>query len=201
MNLIKDAYGNTFGAPCGELPGARFSAALYQKIAQLPLDDFTELRLKVLNLESYSSTVLALKRSFYSPGFALLPFTMISLTAADACAQHAFRYTVGPNVYRDCPQTGAADRWEADAQLARVLGYRLLPSGPLPAWMTALHELADKGERVLAGAWIYAPTPAYGPVFETVGDIMYAAGDTGAAVRCAQLSSPSLAPGLSSPLS
>ncbi|TJZ56831.1 hypothetical protein FCH28_04735 [Streptomyces piniterrae] len=106
------------GEPDSSHPGAKFDPATYQKVAQLPNDQFIELRNKSLDAASDGE----LQRSFYSNGCTRTPSDAVSQKTMDACIQHDFRYTVGPNVYDKNSKEGQDDRAAADAQLGQNIG-------------------------------------------------------------------------------
>ncbi|WP_406347353.1 hypothetical protein [Streptomyces sp. NBC_00648] len=109
------------GAPSRVNPGARFSPELYQEIAHLKNKDFIKLRNRVIGSAKTDDATKQLKRSFYGDGCSY-PFmkglgNWVSWqSTVDACLQHDFRYTVGPNTLTEASQKDK-DRSAADLQL------------------------------------------------------------------------------------
>ncbi|MFD7026600.1 hypothetical protein ACFWAR_01015 [Streptomyces sp. NPDC059917] len=107
--------------PSKENPGAVFSVSEYKRIAKLPSADFIELRRKVLG----SSAGNPVKASFYSNGCTKVPSILLTEKDWQACAQHDFRYTVGPNTIKDADER-RADEIDADTDLEKNAEYFLL---------------------------------------------------------------------------
>jgi hypothetical protein len=107
--------------PSKKNPGAVFSAAEYKRISKLSNADFIALRRKVLA----GSAGKAVKASFYSNGCTLVPNLLLTEKDWQACAQHDFRYTVGPNTIKE-PKERLADEIDADVDLENNSEYFLL---------------------------------------------------------------------------
>ncbi|MGA5452072.1 hypothetical protein ACPCVO_36115 [Streptomyces umbrinus] len=120
--------GEAPSAAGGSKPGAVFGKELYEKIASLPNSDFISLRTKIMNDTDKKPVTVALQRSFFSNGCTGVPQGLTPERAWKACAQHDFRYTVGPNVLKDDKKALDADRTNADAQLGTNIG---IPLGKL----------------------------------------------------------------------
>ncbi|WP_190094026.1 hypothetical protein [Streptomyces melanogenes] len=108
------------GAPSPGHPGAKFSVELYNSIARMPNKEFINLRNRVIKSRSADPRAAQLKRSFYADGCSYplmkgLGNWISWQSTVDACLQHDFRYTVGPNTLTQASQK--ADRSGADLQL------------------------------------------------------------------------------------
>lgn len=117
--------GEAPSATGGSKPGAVFGKELYVKIASLPNSDFITLRTKIMNDTDKNPVTVALQRSFFSNGCTGVPQGLTPERAWKACAQHDFRYTVGPNVLKNDEKALDADRTNADAQLGTNIGVPL----------------------------------------------------------------------------
>ncbi|WP_267242998.1 hypothetical protein [Streptomyces sp. PR69] len=132
--------GKARAPPDADHPGANFDRATYEETAQLPNDQFIERRNKVLDAAPDGE----LQRSFYSNGCTAIPADTISQQTMDACIQHDFRYTVGPNVDQDDPEAADRERKEAGKQLGDNIGGRA-------------GDLFNAGTQV-AGSYFFQPT-------------------------------------------
>lgn len=101
-------------------PGASFSKELYGQVAALPNDKFILLRTAII--KDTNGEAEQLRRSFYSNGCTGLPQAATWPQWWKGCAQHDFRYTVGPNIFKDDAAAAEADRLAADAQLGIDIG-------------------------------------------------------------------------------
>ncbi|MEU1409267.1 hypothetical protein ABZ471_44770 [Streptomyces sp. NPDC005728] len=129
------------GEPSASDPGADFDEGLYQTIAGMDNQSFTTLRNAVLsqNPDDEANPELRqraeeLQRSFYSNGCTGVPSAGVTQQDVDACAQHDFRYTVGPNVYGEDTEAGRAEQAAADEQLGENIGGVV---GPAANWLTS----------------------------------------------------------------
>lgn len=113
--------------PSQQHPGAKFSPELYNQIAQMPNAQFVKLRNRIINSRSTGAAAARLKGSFYADGCSypiLKSFIngMVSQQTVDACLQHDFRYTVGPNTIGPNSAAMKRDKTDTDAQLGRNIG-------------------------------------------------------------------------------
>ncbi|MEI5098127.1 hypothetical protein RB200_05125 [Streptomyces sp. PmtG] len=154
--------------PSTQYPGARFSIALYRHIAQLPNCEFTSLRRRILAAQMASPSGLRLKRSFYSSGALEVPSCLLSSSAHDACAQHDFRYLVGPNVFKGDAKAAREDRFAADVQLGMNIGTQSLGIG----WLDEVQIWVKYRASQLAGPSGYRETPSGGAAFTQLRQIM-----------------------------
>ncbi|MBT2511490.1 hypothetical protein J7I98_37995 [Streptomyces sp. ISL-98] len=140
------------GAPSAGYPGAALSKSLYLKIARMDNASFVEMRNRVLQLDPADPVNARLQRSFYANGCTGVPMRAVSQQTLDACLQHDFRYTVGPNV-----MTGPAvkaDRDAANRQLGENIGGK---TGTVAEYLTWA-----------VGSWFYEPTPQAGRVISGI---------------------------------
>ncbi|MFF3071583.1 hypothetical protein ACFVSN_43345 [Kitasatospora sp. NPDC057904] len=101
-------------APSQNNPVANFDADTYRWIAELPNQDFINLRNSVMGMSGSDARTRALKASFYSNGVTGVPDGLQSDAVWNAAAQHDFRYTIGPNVMSGADME--QDRAAADSQ-------------------------------------------------------------------------------------
>ncbi|MEU8974539.1 hypothetical protein AB0D11_35630 [Streptomyces monashensis] len=140
------------GAPDESHPGAKFDQGMYKAVAGMDNQSFITLRDALLsqNPDAEPNPELRqkekeLQRSFYSNGCTGVPGSVLTQQETNACIQHDFRYTVGPNVYAGNPDAGKADKADADRQLGDNIG-----------------GVEGKGAQALTGAVgtiFYQPTP------------------------------------------
>ncbi|MGW3194103.1 hypothetical protein ACWDBD_05805 [Streptomyces sp. NPDC001118] len=143
------------GAPDAAHPGAKFDEGLYKTFAGMDNQSFNTVRNALMsqNPDDESNPELRqreqeLQRSFYSNGCTGVPSSFVSQRTTDACAQHDFRYTVGPNVYGEQTEAGKAERAAADAQLGENIG----------GWTGAGAKLLTNQ----VGGWFFKSTPTAG---------------------------------------
>ncbi|WP_445029979.1 hypothetical protein [Streptomyces sp. SAS_270] len=110
------------GNPGEGQPGAVFSKEQYKKLATLANAEFIALRTRIMNSKDRDEPTVRLQRSFFSNGCTSVPQAITPETAWKACAQHDFRYTAGPNLFKDDKSSQDADRTEADTQLGTNIG-------------------------------------------------------------------------------
>lgn len=115
------------GAPDQDHPGAKLSPDEYQRIAQLDNASFIQGRNRVLSMDAaddpeHMEQIQQLQRSLYSNGCTGVSTSLVTQQELDACIQHDFRYTVGPNVYGEDTEEGMKERAAADSQLADNFG-------------------------------------------------------------------------------
>ncbi|MEU3462966.1 hypothetical protein ABZ721_23860 [Streptomyces sp. NPDC006733] len=119
---------------------------------------FIELRNLVQSNPSDDKRSLALKRSFYSNGCTMLPGAVLSDAVWNACAQHNFRYTVGPRVYASSFVEAEAERLSADEQL----GGNIAAQQVSPDLLSSVHgRLHQEGTSAFASSF-FIGAPANG---------------------------------------
>ncbi|WP_371657216.1 MULTISPECIES: hypothetical protein [unclassified Streptomyces] len=137
------------GLPSAQNPGAVFTKELYERIANLKNDDFVRIRDRVLQQSPSDPGWARLQRSFYANG--CTGVSWVSQQTLNACLQHDFRYTAGPNL---SPGTFSSERDAANVQLGDNVGGG---TGWLAKWLTKA-----------AGGLFYSATPTAG---RPVGDL------------------------------
>lgn len=135
---------------------ATFTRELYCQIATMDNASFIDLRDTVQSNPSDDKRSQALNRSFYSNGCTMISDAVISDAAWDACAQHDFRYTVGPNVFAGSPGEAEAERLSADEQL----GGNVAANQGNPGLFSSLHGLLKQGGTSVFGPTFFTATPA-----------------------------------------
>ncbi|WP_371656669.1 MULTISPECIES: hypothetical protein [unclassified Streptomyces] len=140
--------------PSATNPGAHFTEGLYLRIAQLSNRNFIALRDEIIAPVSGgdSADLQALQTSFYTNGCTGAPSWLTPGPTWEACVQHDFRYTVGPNIFFNDAEKARADRAAADRQLGENIG-----AGD--DVLAKLVGLAAENVTGTVGWWFYATTP------------------------------------------
>ncbi|MEU1409711.1 hypothetical protein ABZ471_47265 [Streptomyces sp. NPDC005728] len=154
------------GLPSANDPGANFSPELYDEIANLSTADFVQLRQQVFAVKEDGPV----QRSFYANGCTYVPDSVIGTQSTyDACLQHDFRYTVGPNVYKDDPDGEKTDKENADLQLGNSI--RGDNTSGFPNSKGGLFETAVR----YMGHGLRYPTPTKGAPITTTEELLFLA--------------------------